>query len=216
MVKFYKGVEITPSIIETIKNIAYSGYPADIYSEYFNDIYEVDDLAYMQDVEVADEVLVLGDEWFLLYTDEENFISFLEWVSNESNNKIRQSIEMMNILRQILIQNKDKMFIAGMRHNSSYQMYKKMLQRGYFEEESHECTIDTSCSEEFPFHYLAYSDINYIEKTLELEENRRYKEYFKYIIHQLIFGVTDKLSDDYGSELIKQKILEYDGDNLSV
>lgn len=49
---------------------------------------------------------------------------------------------MMRILKKIILQNKGKLFIVDMRHDTSYAMYLKMLQRGYFQEFRHEYIID--------------------------------------------------------------------------
>lgn len=49
---------------------------------------------------------------------------------------------MMNVLKRILYEYRNKRFTASMRHDTSYQFYSKMLQKGYLKEFSHTLDID--------------------------------------------------------------------------
>lgn len=198
MVEIFKGKEINKNKIEILKNIAYRKYTQEIYNEYFNDINDVRDLAYLHDVSINRETLVIGTDWFLCYAELDYSVKILEWVASDNGDKMHQVVEMISTLKKIFLQNKEKMFIADMRHDTSYAMYLKMLQRGYFQEFRHNCTIDCAAPSQVDNLKLKFSDkFSDIEDFLANEISNDYNEYFKYILHQLGFMLTDKFIEKY-------------------
>ena len=94
---------------------------------------------------------------------------------------MQQAVEMMNVLKQIFMQNKDKFFIADMRHDTSYTLYLKMLQRGYFKEIEHECIID--CAAPVQVHDIKVKYMKRFDSLKEFlvsSESNNYSQYFKY------------------------------------
>ena len=210
MVEIFKGKEINYSKIEILKNIAYKRYSQKIYNEYFKDIKNVEDLAYLHGVSTNAETLVIGTDWFLCYAESDYCVEILEWVSINNETKIKQVSEMMNILKQIFINNTGKVFIADMRHDTSYKIYLKLLQKGYFCETKHEYIID--CAAPTQVHNLKMEFMNRfsnIEEFLSSDESNNYSQYFKYILHRLSFVLTDKFIKKYSeptSEASKMRI----------
>lgn len=204
-IEIYNGKEIDKEKINKIKQIAADSYAIPIYESSYHNINNIDQLAILHDVYVEDEILILGEDWFLCYYVSENEVAFLEWVAiSNVSSKFVQSIEMMNVFNSILFKHKNKRFIAEMRHDTSYQIYSKMLQRGYFEEENH--TLDIyNCDglEPIAIKILEYScknleyDDSHIKEFLKSTETLKHPEYLNYILHCISFQVTDAFSKRY-------------------
>ena len=194
-VLIFKGDEITDVVIKKIKLIAKERYSWEIYDNYFDDINNVSDLVHSHSSNIYDEVVVLGNDWFLCYEQTIGAISILEWVAIDNNHKIKQSIEMMTTLKQIFLENNNVHFYATMRHDSSYKIYLKMLKRNYFTEIYHDTFVDSVAPENFLyFQEECYASV---EDFLSSEESKEYNEYLKYVLHQVIFVRNQKLLDDY-------------------
>lgn len=208
MVLIFSGKEIDNTKIDKLKNIAYRRYSSSIYEDYFADINCIDDLAYLHGTNVEDESLVLGTNWFMCYSVTDFDVTILEWVSINTEYKIQYVVEMMNFLKHIFIQNKDKCFSADMRHDTSFLMYNKMLQKGFFEELSHECIIDCAAPKEV--HNLKYklmTSFNSIEEFLSSDVSNDYPEYLKYILHHIDFMITDKFIKRYNNPSNEGQVL---------
>lgn len=191
-VNIFIGKEITDEKITKIRDITKTRYSHPVYDSTYWSIENVEQLAYLHDINVENEILVLGEDWFLCYTVSENTVEFLEWVSlNEPGTKFAQSIEMMHVLRRIFMQHSDKIFSTSMRHNGSYPFYLKMLQRKYFKERSHTVGIDF-CNGFAP-ERLKYLEGDYksLENFLTSEEAQNHPDYLTYILHCLTFNVTE-------------------------
>ena len=211
MVKFYKGKAIDQDKIQKIKDIAYRRYSSEIFNEYFNGVNDVKDLSHLHGVDINMENLVISTDWFLCYSESKYYVTILEWVSINNTSKMQQVVEMMHILKQIFIQNKDKLFIADMRHDTSYTMYLKMLQGGYFKEINHECVID--CAAPVQVHDIKakyMKSFNSLKDFLASSDSNNYTKYFKYVLHHLSFVLTDKFVEKYDctSSRPKRKILK--------
>lgn len=191
-VNIFKGKEISDYIIARLKKITRTRYDASVYNSNFWNLESVEILAELHGINVEEEILILGEDWFLCYRVSGSIVEFLEWVAlNEPGTKFIQSIEMMKSLQQIFIQHNDKKFTAAMRHNGSYPFYLKMIQRGYFEELAH--TIDIDICNGFAPERLKYLEEEYssLEEFLNSKEANNNPEYLTYILHCLDFNVTD-------------------------
>lgn len=191
-VDIFKGKEISNEIITRPKEITRIRCVEPVYNSNSWSLESVYNLAELHGINVEDEILVLGKDWFLCYRISENTVEFLEWIAqNEPETKFIQSIEMMKSLQKIFLQHKDKKFTTAMRHNGSYPFYLKMLQRGYFKELSH--TIDIDICNGFAPERLKYLEEEYssLENFLNSEEAKNNPEYLTYILHCLDFNVTD-------------------------
>lgn len=211
MVEFYKGEAIDQDKIQKIKDIAYRRYSPEIFNEYFNDVNDVNDLSHLHGVSINMETLVISTDWFICYSESKYYVTILEWVSINNINKMQQVIEMMHVLKQIFIQNKDKLFIASMRHDTSYIMYLKMLKAGYFKEINHEYIID--CAAPIQIHNIKekyMKNFNSLKNFLASSDSNNYTKYFKYILHHLSFVLTDKFIEKYDctSSKTERKILK--------
>ena len=192
-IKVYKGKEIDNEKIRKIKEIAKKRYAKEIYDTTFCSLESVENLAYdLHNIHIEDEILVLGEDWFLLFRIFDNIVEFMEWVAiDDKSTKFVQSLEMQNVLKKILFKHQDKQFIADMRHDTSYQFYFKMKQKGYFKECSHVLEID-DCNGFAPEQVRnIYYNYPGVEDFLNSDEAKNNPENFKYIIHELAFYVTN-------------------------
>jgi len=206
MVKIFEGKEIDKSKIDLLKSIAYRRYTKEIYNEYFSDVKDVTDLAYLHNVNIDEEKLVIGTDWFLCYSESDYYVKILEWVSIDNGNKLQQAGEMMHILKKILLQNKEKLFIAWMRHDTSYSIYLKMLQRGFFQELNHKYTLDCAAPSQVRDLERNFRDkFHSIEDFLASDVSNDYVEYHRYILHHLSFLITDKFIKKYSESSTKSQ-----------
>lgn len=56
----------------------------------------------MHNVRMDMENLVIGTDWFLCYTESDYYVQISEWVAVDSENKMQQIVEMMNVLKKYL------------------------------------------------------------------------------------------------------------------
>ena len=194
MVEFYKGNEVDRDKIQKIKGIAKKGYSPAIFNEYFQNLNDVEDLSHLHGISIDMERLIIGSNWFICYSESKYYVTILEWISVDERKNMKQTLEMMNTLKQIFIANKGKVFAADMRHDTSYKMYLKMLQDGYFKEINHQYMIDCAAPDE-----IQEIKYKYIEDFLTSSTSDDYVEYFKYILHHLSFILTDKFIEKYGN-----------------
>lgn len=202
IIERFKGKEISEEKIAKIRTIASKRYSKAIYNSSYWNVETIEDLAYLHDINVNDEIVILGDDWFLCYTELDDEVTILEWVAvDNKEHRLIQSIEMMNTFNRILIQNKTKLFKASMRHDSSYQFYCKMLKKEFFNEQSHTLEID-NCYGYAP-ERLKYLEEEYssLEHFLDSNEAKEHSEYLKFILHCLEFYITD----DFSKRFIKLK-----------
>lgn len=198
MVEVYIGNNIDRDKIEKLKDIAITTYPQEIYNGYFKNIRTVGHLAYLHGVPTDEEHLVIGTDWFLCYSINDYCVEILEWVSINNKNKMKQVSEMMSVLKQLFFKNNEKEFIADMRHDTSYQMYLKFFDKGYFKEFTHKCVIDCDAPIQVDNIKAKYLEkYKNIEEFLSSDDSKNYTEYFKYVLHCLTFMVTDKFVKKY-------------------
>ncbi len=197
-VEILKGKEITKEKVARIRKIAKKRYDTPIYESTFWDVTTLESLSEVHGINPDDEILILGSDWFLCYWFSKDTVEFLEWVAlNIPSTKVKQTIEMMKELKNILLEHSDKKFIASMRHNGSYPFYLSMLKKGYFNEEYHSIDFDI-CGGDAP-EELEDIDRNYLtlEDFLKSEEASAHPELLTYIMHDLVFNVSDSFVEHY-------------------
>lgn len=201
MVNIYTGKEIDNKKIKFIKSIAEERYNEEIYKKYFANLNDRKDLARIHNVRPDSQSLALGEDWFLCFTETDYYVQISEWVALNNENKLKQTVEMLETLKQIFLKNKNKSFRADMRHDTSYPMYVKMIERGLFKEVSEEYIIDTAAPQEFQDLKGSLMDtFDSMGDFLASEVAKQYTEYYTYILHHLKFYVTKKFSEKYNKQ----------------
>lgn len=197
-ISILKGKEINKEAITKLKEIARLRYAPEVYNSSYWGVEDLDYLANLHCVNPNDEILILGEDWFLCYSVTEETVEFLEWVAlSNVDNKITQTLEMLKTLKSIFLKNSQKKFITSMRHDSSFPFYLNMLKRGYFEEISHSYSIDIChgfAPDRLKFLEDEYADI---DTYLNSEEAKEHPEYSTFILHDTIFTITNTFVKRY-------------------
>ena len=131
----YSSVEINEICINKIKQIKKKILKEELYNKFARDLKSIDELAKHYGFEVEQVKLILGEDWYVLYAQENDYIYVLEWNGiNDEKTKLIQSVEMYNSFINFFLNNKECTFCGYMRQTTSYRFYEKMLNDGYFEE----------------------------------------------------------------------------------
>lgn len=187
MTKLYKGKEISYFDISAMKNIASNRYCREIYEMYYNNIYSLQGLAKRFDCLPEDLRLVIGLDWFILYEVTDYYVGLLDWVAiNDSDRKMKQSIDMLHTLKEIIRENHKKEFSTCMRHDTSYQIYLKMLEKHYIKETFHSISIDAAEPND-----LTEEDCEEIVKQFSGNENLYDPEFLKFVLHNINFSIDE-------------------------
>lgn len=194
------GYDITNDYIDKLKIIAYSGYNDTIYNNYFKKIKDIKRLVGLHlgnsnDYYINLETLAITDTWFLCYTLEETYLKILEWVSI-NDISISDKYRMMKYIRDLLLICKNKYIYASLRHDTSYNIYSKLSDRGYFNTISDRLILDFSIPKELKTSINKY---NSIEKIIN--DPNKYNEYYKYILHNIEFILDDSFFETYQKKL---------------
>ena len=202
---YYNGFEITDEIIKKVNLIELKRIKEKITNISCEKIDNLKDLCLLHGTMPQEEYIVLGMDWYVIYTrynDNPDEIEINEWVAiNNVENKLMQTIEMFNTIKNILLDSK-KVY-ATMRHSTSYKFYKLLLNRGYIEELSNVKELD----DELPNHIeLKKNELqnqySSLEEYLSIDNDIK-QDIDDYIFHLIIFRMTDKFTKRYKKTYIK-------------
>ena len=101
------------------------------YDSVWKNIDTLEDLCLCDGAEVAEENIVLGEDWFISYIID-GCISIENWIALDDNeNKLIRLGEMFAEIKNILLLSNelDTDIVCYMRHNTSYQFYLKYKKR---------------------------------------------------------------------------------------
>ena len=200
-IEHYTGYEINKEVMERINLIALKRYREGRYSLLYDGVNTLEELCYWNDSIPEQTNVILGEDWFIVYTNTEKYIEVNEWLAVDTvPNKLEQTMEMFNVLKNILLSSEDKRLIASMKHNTSYKFYASLLKRGFLQEYEDYIGIEP----EMP------SDVKKVRVELEnkygfiedfLKDENRDKEQEEvmedYIYHDVLFEITDKFKNRY-------------------
>ena len=207
MVEIYKGKDIDDNKIKFLKYITLQRYCDEIYNHFYSNINNVEDLARLHGMLVDFECLAIGTDWFLCYSEFENCVFIHEWASKDNANKLKQAVEMLELFKKIFIKNKNKWYNTFMRHDTSYKIYSKMFQRGYFKEIKNRCSIDFVAPPEVQ---EFMKEFNSIEDFLLSDIANNYSKYFQYILHHIVFKVSPMFIEkfDENENEVQKRVLK--------
>lgn len=199
-VKHYQGYEITMEVLSKLFAInAIRDFKVEGCIPY-EDIENIEELSMCINTEVENIHLLLGQDWYITYIVKENTIEILEWVSiNKNNDILRQSLEMLRYIVNILLESKNQQVTAVMRHSSSYRFYCLAKQLGYIKELKDNLGIEDTIP------YCVISESNHpVPKDDELieflKDEQHPKEYEEYIHHDITFSLTKKFYNRYSKD----------------
>lgn len=200
-IEYYHGYEITKAVLKKVNLIGLKRYHEGRYSVLYEDTLSLEELCTLNDALPEEEYIILGEDWYIIYTKTKDYLEINEWVSVESvPNKLEQTMEMFNALKNILLSNEDKDIIATMKHNTSYKFYTSFIKRGYLEEEHDELSTDAEMPKDLETLVdMLDSGDNSLSQFLKDESRDRDLEgrLEDYIYHDVVFGITDKFKRRY-------------------
>lgn len=203
-INFYKGEEITEDKIQNLFKIIWKS-KLSLPDKISNiNIKNIGQIAYFDEIDVNDEYLVLGEDWYLRYTFSNNIFEFLELIAvEEPTNKLIRTLEIMNVLKKLLNQHKDKTFKADMLHSTSFPFYSALKDKGYFEELTH--IVDFCWCNKLMRKKLLKLEQDYgsLELFITSDDTIKYPKELEYIIHNLTFKVKNE--DEKNSSLNRRR-----------
>lgn len=197
-VRYYVGEDISQNIIREINLISRRRYEEGLNILNHRGMDTLQEMCYRHNTQPHQENVILGEDWYIIYSIKESKIEILEWLSVKNvPNKIEQTVEMLNEIKKILLKNENTKIFAYMRHSTSYRFYQKFLSLGYFKE----------LQDSLIFEKYLIPKGRKISKKIErkygsLEEYLKgdYKEFISlenYIYHGVEFEITDKFTKRY-------------------
>lgn len=201
-VKLYNGYKITSDVLKQISYIESRAVLVrnDVAMTYcnINTLYELCDL---HDSEPENEFIILGDDWYISYTELPGLcaIEINDWISISNNkNTFLQTIEMISTFKQLFLGYEDCLIYAALRHSTSYNFYKFILSNEYINQLTDQISLeDEKIKKEILDEIL--SIYGSIEKYLLDENRKKYEnEHLEdYIYHNICFEVTNKFVTKY-------------------
>ena len=204
-VKKYCGKKITPEIFEKIKYISKDRNQEGTYTEVYENIKNIQELARLCDAKISQMNVCIGHDWFIIYIKKALYITIVAWYSIEKvENKFIQTTEMFLSFKEILLENQHHKVLAAMRLSTSYKFYRLFLEEGYFNEiysfkgaEFEEETDEDKMLEKIDPKYQT------IEDYLEDETREIYPEYEKCFYCEAFFNITEKFKKRYKAKTKK-------------
>ena len=192
----YSSVEINEICINKIKQIKKKILKEELYNKFARDLKSINEIAKTYDFQVEQLKLILGEDWYILYAEEEEYVYVLEWYGvNEKKTKLIQSLEMYNTFISFFLNHKECTFCGYMKQYTSYRFYEKMLKDGYFEE------IKNKIYDKSELYRLSNLLILLKAKressTLSKSDIISNKE--ENIFHFVVFNLTDKFINKYSN-----------------
>ena len=200
-IEYYKGYEINEEVIKRINSIEQIRINEGLTSITPEPISTLEDLCSIHDTYPEEENVILGEDWYIIYTKINYEIEINEWLAiGNVQNKLTQIIEMLNALKIVLLKSGNTKVYATMRHSTSYKFYRSLLSRGYLEEISDIANIEDNLPED-----LEQIKNNLKRKYKSLEEylsnsnkeNLENTDFDDFIYHFIIFKTTDKFKKRY-------------------
>lgn len=200
-IEYYKGYEINEEVIKRINSIEQIRINEGLTSITPEPISTLEDLCAIHDTLPEEENIILGQDWYIIYTKINYEIEINEWLAiGDVQNKLTQTIEMLNALKIVLLKSGNTKVYATMRHSTSYKFYRSLLSRGYLEEISDIANIEDNLPED-----LEQIKNNLKRKYKSLEEylsnsnkeNLENTDFDDFIYHFIIFKTTDKFRKRY-------------------
>ena len=108
-VKHYQGTEITLDVIKKISLIELLRQKEGLTTFTIANIDTLEELSDNYDIKPEQINIILGEDWYLIYTTYYGEIEIKEWLSiNNVKDKLIQTMEMFKTIKNILLEHKDK------------------------------------------------------------------------------------------------------------
>jgi len=196
-VKHYQGTEITPEVIRKMNLIELNRQREGLTTFTIENIDNLEELCNYHDTKPEQENIILGEDWYLMYTTYNDELEIQEWVSiNNVKDKLVQTMEMFSWIKKILLENKDKTIYSTLRHSTSYNFYKLFLEKGYIDEIYKSIDIADDIPKDL-LSLIENRDNSSLEEYLDIEKEEILNDLPDFIFHNVEFLVTDKFIEKH-------------------
>ena len=196
-VKHYQGTEITPEVIRKMNLIELLRQREGLTIFTIENINNLEELCDYHDTKEEQENIILGEDWYLIYTTYNDELEIQEWISiNNVKDKLVQTMEMFSWIKNILLENKDKTIYSTLRHSTSYNFYKLFLEKGYIDEIYKSIDIEDDIPKDL-LSLIENRDNSSLEEYLDNEKKEILNDLPDFIFHNVEFLVTDKFIEKH-------------------
>lgn len=200
-VEYYNGNKITSKVLKRINLIDLKRIQEGITKFSIERIKSLNSLCKSHGTTPKNEHVILGEDWYIIYTDiSDTEIEVKDWVAiHNVENKFSQTIEMFNALKHILLEHENSIIYSTLRHSTSYQFYKKLLNEGYIEEGYDIIDFDDCNQELEEIKQKILSKYDSIDDYLADEFREKYESSSveDYIYHDVSFNITNSFKNRY-------------------
>lgn len=198
-VKHYQGKEITSEVIRKMNLIELLRQKEGLTTFTIENVDNLEELCNYHDTKPEQENIIIGEDWYLMYTTYKNEIEIQEWISiNNVKDKLVQTMEMFKWIKKILLENKDKTIYSTLRHSTSYKFYKLFLEKKYITETNKNIDIAEDITKDL-LSLIENVDKNNtsLEQYLNLEKEEILEDLSDFIFHNVEFKVSDKFIEKH-------------------
>ena len=200
-VEYYSGNKITNKVLKRINLIDLKRIQEGITKFSMGRIKSLKSLCKSHETTPENEHIILGEDWYIIYTDISDIeIEIKDWVAIHSvESKFSQTMEMFNALKHILLEHENHIIYSTLRHSTSYQFYKKLLNEGYIEAGDEIIDFDDCNPELEIIKQEILSKYDSIEDYLLDESREKYERSSieDYIYHDVSFNITNSFKNRY-------------------
>ena len=176
-VEYYNGKKITPNVLHRINLIDSKRIQEGITKFSIERPKGLKSLCKFHETTPENEHIILGEDWYIIYTElSEEEIDIKDWIAiHNVENKLTQTMEMYNALKNILLKYQDYNINSILRHSTSYPFYKKLLNDGYIEEGYDLVDLDDCTPELEQIRYQIFLKYDSLEDYLKDENRDKYE-----------------------------------------
>ena len=181
-------IKIYKKHLDLVKEMAKTRYDKKIYNKFYKHT-SLSGKAYF------------GKDWYLNYKVEDDTLTILDWLAMDNGRDFERTSEMAHVFAKLFI-NHNGVINATLRHGTSWKIYKKMRDLGYFKEMDEYLFIDRESSRKVSKYIdllIPFENPDYLNKLLEEKDMH---EYYPYFLHETEFCITDKFVKSYKKFMI--------------
>ena len=197
-VKHYQGKEITKEVIRKMNLIELFRQKEGLTTFTIENIDTLEELCDYHDTNPEQENVIIGEDWYLMYTTYNYELEIQEWISlNNVKDKLIQTMEMFNWIKKVLLENKDKIIYATLRHSTSYNFYKLLKEKRYI----HQINKYIDIADDIPEDLLSIienrNEFISLERFLNKEKKEILNDLPDFIYHSVEFTLSNKFIKKY-------------------
>lgn len=200
-VEYYNGKEITRAILKRTNLIDLKRIEEGITQLSLAEVKSLKELCKIHETIPQNEHLIIGEDWYIIYTDISDIeIEIKDWVAiSNIENKFSQTMEMFNSLKKILLDHEHHDIYGSLRYSTSYQFYKKFLDRGYFEEGFNIVDFDDNSPRLTEIKETILSEYDSLDDYLSDKNRERYEDDSAedHIYYDVCFNITESFKKRY-------------------